>query len=312
MSKIYKYTSLESAVSILNSDSVVLKHPFEFNDLYDCVFKQNEKDKKRIRKLLKDYTVLSIMVKLTETEGAKDAGPVRFVNAELSVLKKALRKVPYYDGSPGLVFLYNQMAKKKPDIAKTFEEAFDKYQKQLDDAIEDARKNALISCFSKRKDSLLMWSHYADSHKGVCIEYERPNNDDFLDVIYQAKRSEAELYKAVSHAIALSIMSGGDLEDARFENIKELAKPFLVKSLDWKYEEEIRCLYSSNEYEKYGIVFDGKRYFINIGKPTSIYIGCRCDGSQLQKLIKEADKKNMRIVFMQQSDKYFSVEEQNG
>ena len=312
MSKIYKYTSLESAISILDGDSVVLKHPSEFNDLYDCVFKQNEKDKKRIRKLLKDYTVLSIMVELSKTDGAKDAGPVKFVNTELAILKKALQKFPYYDGSPGLVLLYNQIAKKKPDIAKTFEETFDKYQKQLDEAIEDARKNALISCFSKRKDSLLMWSHYADSHKGVCIEYERPNNNDFFDVIYQAKRPEAELYKAVSHAIALSIMSGGELEDARFENNKELANPFLVKSLDWKYEEEIRCLYSSNEYEKYGIAFDGKRYFINIGRPTSIYIGCRCGGSQLQKLIKEVEKKNIRIVFMQQSDKYFLVEEQDG
>ena len=312
MSKIYKYTSLESAVSILDSESVVLKHPSEFNDLYDCVFKQNEKDKKKIRKLLKDYTVLSIMVELTKADGAMDTGPVKFVKAELSILKKALQKLPYYDGSPGLVLLYNQIAKKKPDIAKTIEEAFDKYQKQLDDAIEDARKNALISCFSKRKDSLLMWSHYADSHKGVCIEYERPDNDDFLDVIYQAKRPEAELYKAVSHAIALSIMSGGDLEAAHFENIKELAKPFLVKSLEWKYEEEIRCLYLSNKYEKYGIIFDGKRYLINIGKPTSIYIGCRCGGSQLRKLIKEAEKKNIRIVFMQQSDKYFLVEEQDG
>lgn len=29
-----------------------------------------------------------------------------------------------------------------------------------------------ISCFSKRYDSILMWSHYASSHEGVCIEFD--------------------------------------------------------------------------------------------------------------------------------------------
>jgi hypothetical protein len=29
-----------------------------------------------------------------------------------------------------------------------------------------------IACFSERNDSILMWSHYADHHKGICVEYE--------------------------------------------------------------------------------------------------------------------------------------------
>jgi len=29
-----------------------------------------------------------------------------------------------------------------------------------------------IACFSECNDSILMWSHYADHHKGICIEYE--------------------------------------------------------------------------------------------------------------------------------------------
>mgnify|MGYP002227506002 FL=1 len=29
----------------------------------------------------------------------------------------------------------------------------------------------LVGCFSERNDSLLMWSHYADEHRGLCIGY---------------------------------------------------------------------------------------------------------------------------------------------
>lgn len=29
-----------------------------------------------------------------------------------------------------------------------------------------------VSCFSETKDNLLMWSHYADEHKGVCIGFD--------------------------------------------------------------------------------------------------------------------------------------------
>ena len=29
-----------------------------------------------------------------------------------------------------------------------------------------------ICCFSSRYDSILMWSHYADENKGICVEYD--------------------------------------------------------------------------------------------------------------------------------------------
>jgi len=29
-----------------------------------------------------------------------------------------------------------------------------------------------IACFSTRKDNILMWSHYAEGHKGLCLEFD--------------------------------------------------------------------------------------------------------------------------------------------
>jgi len=29
-----------------------------------------------------------------------------------------------------------------------------------------------VSCFSQEEDNLLMWSHYADKHKGLCLKFD--------------------------------------------------------------------------------------------------------------------------------------------
>lgn len=34
------------------------------------------------------------------------------------------------------------------------------------------RVDCKISCFSEVNDSILMWSYYADKHKGICVEYD--------------------------------------------------------------------------------------------------------------------------------------------
>lgn len=29
-----------------------------------------------------------------------------------------------------------------------------------------------VACFSRSHDNILMWSHYADGHSGICVEFE--------------------------------------------------------------------------------------------------------------------------------------------
>jgi hypothetical protein len=52
--------------------------------------------------------------------------------------------------------------------------------------------SARITCFSKRPDNLLMWSHYADGLRGFCLEFDRDillvnelDNVKFYDVEYK-------------------------------------------------------------------------------------------------------------------------------
>ena len=55
--KIYKYSSLESAVRILQGGSVVLSNPEDFNDPNDCAFVQDQHDKEKFRRIMIYRTV---------------------------------------------------------------------------------------------------------------------------------------------------------------------------------------------------------------------------------------------------------------
>ena len=45
----------------------------------------------------------------------------------------------------------------------------------LEIQFNELRNTTGISCFSEREDSLLMWAHYANNHRGICVEYNLLN-----------------------------------------------------------------------------------------------------------------------------------------
>ena len=156
-----------------------------------------------------------------------------------------------------------------------------------------------------------MWSHYANSHRGICIEYNKPALDEFYDVRYDNKRPSIKLYKAVTYALAQHIIGNEKLENADFNKFSDMVTPFITKSLDWEYEREVRCVFSKNDHEKHNIeLIDDNKFLFHMDNPSSIYIGCRCDNSdELDKLINLASEKCIRIIRMRPSDNRFVVEE---
>jgi len=70
-----------------------------------------------------------------------------------------------------------------PEIAKFVDSIFDKNEiftaaerARIDKEIQaviDYNKNSGVVCLSEVNDSILMWSHYAQNHSGICIEFHR-------------------------------------------------------------------------------------------------------------------------------------------
>lgn len=89
-----------------------------------------------------------------------------------------------------------------------------------------------------------MWSHYADGHKGVCLEFEFENNKNFFEVMYNKKRKKLDL-KELLYKKFYMLNQNEQIPDEAL--IKLLSFPFIVKYKDWNYEEEVRCIKSLSE-----------------------------------------------------------------
>ncbi|MCK4447973.1 MAG: DUF2971 domain-containing protein [Candidatus Marinimicrobia bacterium] len=80
-----------------------------------------------------------------------------------------------------------------------------------------------VACFLSSKRNLLMWSHYADSHKGVCLKFSIKEDLDFFS---PAKKVNYENdYPKYNYL------------QQRNDFVKYM---FFTKSKDWEYEGEVR------------------------------------------------------------------------
>lgn len=125
-------------------------------------------------------------------------------------------------------------------------------------------KSLRALCFSRRNDNLLLWAHYADNHRGICLQYEF-TDDTYRGQCFPVEYSpnqpileKVERYPAgVSAAETLSIHKDRE------------ARVFLTKSQDWSYEEEYRLLRLAEEPNA-----PGERRPVP-AKLTAIYFGLR-------------------------------------
>lgn len=79
----------------------------------------------------------------------------------------------------------------------------------------------------------LMWAHYADSHKGICIQY---HFSDFLEYMGNNNPGKSVCFSDVKYMT--------DMKN-RFitANSLNFEDAFFIKSMQWKYENELRLLY---------------------------------------------------------------------
>ena len=96
-------------------------------------------------------------------------------------------------------------------------------------------KNIRIACFSTSPLSTLMYSHYTDKHKGICIEYDFSDFDTENTSLLEVKYKE-EL-KIDSKIVQIMMKSDNDInEEISFLDL------FRTKHLNWEYEKEYRVM----------------------------------------------------------------------
>ena len=109
----------------------------------------------------------------------------------------------------------------------------------------------------------LMWAHYADSHKGICIEY-----DLSFENITKILKDNYEQYISLKY-VKYSDQALGEYSARKGDSIS-LFDSFFLKGKSWEYEKELRLI----RYDQNG---QGKHASIPLdGCIKAVYFGLKC------------------------------------
>ena len=135
-----------------------------------------------------------------------------------------------------------------------------------------------IGCLSTSPKKRLMWSHYADGHKGFCIEYDFKNAPKDLlplPVIYSQKRPLIPWEMALNQSA-----------ETKSKCILQMIIGLLTKDKEWEYEEEWRILISSSEDS-------------NLKIPISaVYLGAEISEDNKNRVVEICNQKNILVKQM--------------
>lgn len=129
--------------------------------------------------------------------------------------------------------------------------------------IPNIREQSGVICFTGNKEDIRMWSLYADSHRGICLEFDRTRSDTIFNQAERVKYSEE--YPIIT---PLDVGSG-------YKIIAE--KTFLTKAETWEYEGEWRIVgYRQGE----------KEYSFDRELLTGVFLGCDI-AEDYEKMVKD-------------------------
>ena len=114
-----------------------------------------------------------------------------------------------------------------------------KFRKAFKAGRDHAAKTTGIIYFSKDWKNPLMWAHYGDKHKGVCLGFDIAD-EHVQEVTYFPERVTADFDMDKKY--------GGLTEDI-------VMNLFSTKYIDWEYENEVRVIVPLEEKDPSGFYF---------------------------------------------------------
>lgn len=109
-------------------------------------------------------------------------------------------------------------------------------------SIQEYLSRITISCFSASGwDNQLMWSHYASSYSGMCVEYDFSKMKEFIGFVYEVQYSEQRPTLSLHDIGVRGIdLSAGNKIVMGDVDVRSIIRFLLVKNKCWAYEQEWR------------------------------------------------------------------------
>jgi hypothetical protein len=176
------------------------------------------------------------------------------------------------------------------------QENWKKSVEQIEDRFNSLRNSTFLfstSAVTKDKhpkDSLYMWSHYGNGHRGVVIEFNTAlltravlakmksvgGEEVDIDEVWCEINYTADLPKITSESIFQFVMNDTENPDEKAWDRTELSKIIRLmertKSMEWKTEDEWRLMWGNDETK-----LKIQRLSLLDDTITAIYLGCRID-----------------------------------
>lgn len=277
--KLYKYRNInEWSIKSIEDNEFWLSKPKEFNDPYDCAINMNIKeafnktiDAKEVEKLKKWF--YGSREKIYSNCNREDRR-----NMKREIKKDFKRE---YGKSYDEIVDYLCSPNFNIDVCLEMFMKKEKVQDSIDEIIEGLKDNTYVGCLSGTNESILMWSHYANSHTGFCIEY------DFKEI----EKIHQKLFK-VKYTNKIDNLN--KISEALPNNIRAIISALTTKAEEWSYEDEWRII----EQPKIEADNLNKGKNVEMPTPSSIYMGCK---------ISEDDRKKLKYICRNKSIKLYQM-----
>lgn len=197
----------------------------------------------------------------------------------------------------------NWIKEKHPDMIKYFRNLSTSITPALEEALHQTFENHIgVLSLSESPKNLLMWSHYANSHKGFVIEFDSTHE------FFNRKKSQQDELRFIRKVEYSKLRPNFSLSELM--NIND----FLIKSDDWSYEQEWRMLLPLKEADAIIKTVPYDIYLFEIPFPAfkSILLGARADPQLITKvenaISDNAALNHLNIIDMHINNKNFKLD----
>jgi hypothetical protein len=147
-------------------------------------------------------------------------------------------------------------------------------------------KKYTVLCLSAVNDNLLMWSHYADHHRGIVVRFACLEETDSSWSVAEPIVYSEKMPRFLDQNELRSLFTG----QAEVPRDIIVRRTILTKAADWKYEQEWR-VYNFSQAQA--------PEFLNFHPPelSAIYFGCRASDTDRSAIMDAAMTINPEIQF---------------
>lgn len=264
----YKYMNQSTLMLLLRKKTIKFTDPAKFNDPMDSTVPELELN----TKLLKD-TMISVVARDFPEFIEYQSDLKNYLSADEKNWKKEIKVIS------------NELLNSWSDIISHFR----------------------ILSLTTKPDNLLMWSHYADEHRGVVVKFKKkPSFGSPQKVNYKnGHQSLNNAFNLMASAVVKEEAKGGfnDKHSDIFSDItlKIIQRYFFMKMSEWSYENEYRIVYPESNAKVRKINSNLDVVEVNESDIESIIIGSSVSpfrASRLTKLIK-GRLPNVKVVVYQ-------------